>query len=138
MAQRNPAFRRYKNRCLVASAAYIAAVALATWIVPDDSPPSAGPVALAVISGGAILGWIWAMGRLLLELNDEYLRMLTVRSMLVATGVTLTVTSIWGMIELYTTAPALPVFFVFPIWCLGLAIGSFVNKLTLGDAGGCP
>jgi hypothetical protein len=58
-----------------------------------------------------------------------------VRSILVATGVTLGVTNMWGMVELFTTAPRLPVFFVMPIWCLGMVVGSLVSKLTMGDAG---
>jgi hypothetical protein len=39
------------------------------------------------------------------------------------------------MVELFTTAPRMPVFFLFPLWCVGLMMGSLVNKLTTGDAG---
>jgi hypothetical protein len=62
--------------------------------------------------------------------------MLQVRAILVATGVTLAVTNMWGMVELFTTAPRLPVFFVFPLWCVGMMVGSLVNKLTVGDTAG--
>ena len=61
--------------------------------------------------------------------------MLLVRQLLVATGLTLGVTGIWGMVELFTTAPRLPVFFVFPIWAAGQVVGGIVNKLTMGDSG---
>ena len=45
----------------------------------------------------------------------------------------------WGIIELFAAVPRLPVFFVFPIWCVGLMVGQIVNRLTMGgDAGGCP
>jgi hypothetical protein len=30
-----------------------------------------------------------------------------------------------------------PLFYVFPVWCLGLAVGSAVNRLTIGDGGPC-
>ena len=117
------------------AAAYIAATAAATRLIPDNAPPSAGPIALSIVAGAGVLVWIWATARFLVEIDDEYLRMLQVRAMLVATGVTFAITSMWGMVELFTTAPRLPVFFVFPIWCLGLIVGRLVNKLTLGDAG---
>jgi hypothetical protein len=33
--------------------------------------------------------------------------------------------------------PKLPVFWVFPMWCIGLIIGQIANRVTTGD-GGCP
>ena len=135
MAQRHPARSRYRKRTLIGAAAYVATTAVATRFIPDDAPPSAGPIALAIIASAGALVWIWATARFLVEIDDEYVRMLQVRSILVATGVTLGVTNMWGMVELFTTAPRLPVFFVFPIWCLGMIVGSVVNKLTMGDAG---
>jgi MFS family permease len=133
--KRHPARLRYRRRTLVGSAVYIAAATVATWLIPDDAPPSVGSIALAIAASAGVLTWIWAMARFLIEIDDEYQRMLQVRAILVATGLTLAVTSMWGMVELFTTAPRLPVFFVFPIWCLGLAVGGLFNKLTTGDTG---
>lgn len=135
MAPRTAAYRWYRRRSVVGAAAYLVSSGLATWLVPDHAPPSAGPVALAVLAGAGTLVWIWATARYLVEIDDEYQRLLQVRGMLVATGLTLSICSVWGMIELYTTAPHLPLFLVFPIWCLGLFAGTLVNKLTLGDSG---
>lgn len=134
---KNPAYRRYQRRFLPITAVYVATIALATWLVPDNAPASVATIGLAILPGLAVLGWIWAIGRLLVELEDEYLRMLEVRKVLVATALTLAVCSVWGILELFTPdVPRLPVFFVFPIWCLGLGAGALVNRLTLGD-GGC-
>ena len=135
MAERHPARRRYRRRTMLAAVAYVATTAVATRFIPDDAPPSAGPIALAIVASAGALVWIWATARFLVEIGDEYVRMLQVRSILIATGVTLGVTNTWGLIELFTTAPRLPVFFVMPIWCLGMIVGSVVNKLTIGDAG---
>jgi hypothetical protein len=135
MARRSPAHRRYTRRSLAGSAIYIAGVAIATLLIPDDAPATVGPIALAIVAGSGVLVWIWALSRYLVELEDEYLRMLQIRGMLVATGVTLGVTSMWGLVELFTTAPRLPVFFVYPLWCLGLLVGAFFNKRTVGDTG---
>jgi len=135
MAARHPAFRRFRGRALVSAATIVASVALASWLIPDHSPPGPEPVALALLSGAGVLIWIWAMARLLAELDDEYMRMLIVRQILVATAVTLGVSGMWGMVELMTTVPRVPVFFIFPIWAAGFWIGAMVNKLTLGDTG---
>ena len=135
MAPRTAAYRRYRRRSMVGAAAYLVSSGLATWLVPDHAPPSAGPVALAVMAGAGTLVWMWATARYLVEIDDEYQRLLQVRAMLVATGVTMAICSMWGMVELFTTAPHLPLFLVFPIWCLGLLMGAAVNRLTLGDSG---
>lgn len=137
MAVRNPAYGRYKLRLLGMAAAYLAAVAIAASILPDDAPANVGNVVLALVPGIAVLGMIWAIGRLLVELDDEYLRLLEVRKFIVATGVLLAVSSVWGLLELFTTVPRLPLFYAFPIWCGGLMIGAIVNRFSIGDTGSC-
>jgi uncharacterized membrane protein YqgA involved in biofilm formation len=133
----NPAQRRYVGRMIPISIAYIAAVMLASWIIPDDAAATPLTVAVALVPALATSGFIWAMARYLAELTDEYVRMLEIRKILVATGLTLALASGWGILELFTDVPKVPIFFVFPVWCLGLAVGSLVNRLTIGDAGPC-
>ncbi|MDR7100911.1 hypothetical protein [Croceicoccus sp. BE223] len=137
-ATRSSAYRRYFRRHIGFTVIYLAAIALASWQVPDDARPSLGTVLIALLPGLAVVGWIWSMGRLLVELDDEYMRMLEVRKFIIATGSTLAVVNVWGIIELYTAVPRLPVFFVFPLWCLGLGIGGIANRLSFGhDTGRC-
>jgi hypothetical protein len=137
-AKDHPAMRRYVRRFVPITAGYMASIALATFIIVDNAPANALTIGLALLPGLAVLGWLWAMARLLVELDDEYLRMLEVRKMLVATGLTLAITSVWGLLELYSPeVPAMPVFFVFPMWCVGLAVGQLVNRFGFGDAGDC-
>jgi hypothetical protein len=133
----NPAQRRYVRRMIPLSLAYIAAVMLASWIIPDDAAATPLTVAVALVPALATSGFIWAMANYVAELTDEYVRMLEVRKMLVATGLTLALASGWGILELFTDVPRVPLFFVFPVWCLGLAVGSLVNKVTIGDGGPC-
>jgi len=137
-ANANPAMRRYMRRFIPITFAYLAAIALATAVLPDDAPADALTISLALLPGLAILAWLWAMARLLIELDDEYLRMLEVRKFLVATGITLAITSVWGILELYTPeVPRMAVFYVFPMWCIGLAVGQVVNRFGFGDPGPC-
>ena len=129
--------KRYIRIHLVLSLAYIALVFLASLFVPDDAAPTPGVVFWAILPGLVVIGWIWNMGRYYSEMTDEYMQMLEVRKTLWATAITLAVSGGWGLLELFSTVPRLPVFFIFPIWCLGLAAGQLINKMTLGDGGEC-
>ena len=133
----NPAQRRYIRRMIPLSLAYIATVMMASWLIPDDAEATPLTVAIALVPALATSGFIWAMARYIAELKDEYVRMLEIRKMLVATGLTLALASGRGILELFTDVPRVQLFYVFPAWCLGLAVGSLVNKVTIGDAGPC-
>lgn len=133
---RNPAYRAYFRRMMVSAGLYVAAIFAAASLLDHRAPVSVMAIGVALLPGLAVLLMIYAIGRLMIELEDEFLRMLVVRQALVATGITLSITSVWGMLEIFTDLPRLEVFFAFPIWCLGLAAGAIYNKITLG-AGGC-
>lgn len=136
MSKRSPAMRRYIRNHVVLSVLYIALIGVAVWFIPDDAEPTPMVVLFAILPGLAVMGWIWNMGRLLLDMEDEYLRMLEIRKGLWATAITLAICGGWGIIELFASVPRLPVFFVFPIWCAGLFIGQIANTLTFGKEGG--
>ncbi|MBL0768356.1 hypothetical protein K5P26_02095 [Sphingopyxis sp. XHP0097] len=129
--------RRYFRRMVAVSAIYVAAIFAASSIIPDDAKATPLTVAIALVPGIAVLAFIWAIGSFLAELTDEYLRFLEVRKALIATAMTLALTATWGILEIYTDVPRIEIFWVFPLWCIGLGVGALVNKLTLGD-GGCP
>ena len=128
--QSGAAYRRYLRRFWPATGAYVLAIALATWLIPDGAHANALTVGIALLPGLGVIAMIWAMARLLIELDDEYLKMLEVRKALAATGIVLAVASVWGILELYTDVPHLPVFLIFPIWCGGLAIGQLWNRIA--------
>jgi hypothetical protein len=140
MAARNPATARYTRRMMVIAAVYVAGVMLASLLIDRDAPLGVVTIGLTLIPGLAILAAIGAIGRFLTELADEYLRMLEVRKAMTATGFTLAITSVWGLLEFYSASlPRLPVFYVFPIWCGGLFVGQIANRFIFGDddAGDC-
>ncbi len=133
MTFRTPATRRYIRIHLALSVLYIALVLLASLFIPDNAAPTPWVILFALLPGLVVLGWIWNMGRLLVSMEDEYLRMLEVRKMLWASAITLSICGGWGLVELFAAIPRLPVFFVFPIWCVGLALGQLINRFTVGD-----
>ena len=124
------AYRRYMRRFIPSTAAYVVAIGLASLLIPDGAHASPLTVAIALLPGLGVVAIIWAMARLLIELDDEYLKLLEVRKALAATGVVLAVASVWGLLELYTDVPRLPVFFVFPLWCGGLLVGQLWNRIA--------
>jgi len=128
----NSAQRRYAGRFIPLMIVYALLTIASSWIAKHYAPPE-GPLAwlLALLPTLPILGVIWTMGRLLVETTDEYLRLLIVRQMLVATGFLLSVTSVWGFLELFGHVPPLPIFYCFPIWCGGLLLGSLYNWTRL-------
>lgn len=136
MIARNPAYRAYQRRMAVAAVLYIAAIFAAASLLHHRAVPGVASVTIALVPGIAILLMIWGIARLLFELDDEFLRLLEVRKALFATGLTLAGCSIWGVLEIFTAVPTLPVFWVFPLWCGGLAAGAVFNRFTLGT-GGC-
>ena len=132
----SPLMRSYIKVHMILSVVYLALVALAAWFIPDDAAPSPAVIAFAILPGLIVLGWIWNMGRLLLNMEDEFLRMLEVRKALWATAITLALCGGWGLVELFASVPRRPVFFIFPIWCLGLVVGQLINRFTHGAGGG--
>lgn len=133
---RHPAYRRYLRRMAGSAVLYIAAIMLAVRVLHHHAALGPLTVGVALLPGLAVLGMIWGFARLLLELDDEFLRMLEIRKALVATGLTLAVASVWGLLEIFTDVSRLDVFWIFPIWAMGLVVGGIVNKLTVG-VGGC-
>lgn len=135
MTARKGPYHRYLRRMMVAAVLYMAAIFVAAKTLHHAAAISPMAIGLALLPGLAVLLMLYAIARLLIELEDEYLRLLEVRKSLIATGVTLAVTSVWGLLEAFTAVPRLEVFWVFPIWCAGLALGAVVNKITMGTAG---
>ena len=129
------AYRVYLRRMVVAAVLYIAASFIAVKLLHHNAPVSPLAVSLALLPGLAVLLMLYAIGRLLIDLDDEFLRMLEVRKALIATGVTLATSSVWGLLEMLTMVPKLEVFWIFPIWCAGLGVGAFANRMTHGTAG---
>ena len=135
MKPRSSAYRRYLKRMLVAAALYLVTIFVAAKTLHHAAPLNPLAISLSLLPGIAVVLMLFAIGRLLIELDDEYLRLIEVRKSLIATGFTLAVTSVWGLLEAFTVIPKLEVFWVFPIWCAGLAVGAVINRVTMGTAG---
>jgi len=124
---RRPAMRRYVVRTFVAITGYLLTLAAAVRLVRDGS--LTGPLAwlLALFPGLCVIGLFWAYARLLLEEQDEYLRMLMVRQLLVATGFTLSVATVWGFLANFGQVSQIDGFYFAVLWFVGLGLGQAWN-----------
>ena len=91
----------------------------------------------AILPALPIIGIFAAMGRYLVEEQDEYVRMLMVRQTLWASGFALSVATVWGFLESFDLAGHVDSYYIVILWFGGLGLGSCINRLTLGDAGRC-
>jgi hypothetical protein len=122
--------KRYVLRVAVATACYLVTLTAALRFVGGGSVT--GPLAylLGVLPGLSVAGFFWAIGRLLVEETDEYLRMLLVRQILIATGFTLTLVTIWGFLENLSLVGHVDAYYVAILWFVGLGLGSGWNRLA--------
>lgn len=126
----SPALRRYNKRALLSCAAY--AFALVGGISYFKNHPGAhGPAAYvaAIVPALAIIGVFVAMGRYLIEEQDEYLRLLTTRQVLIATAFALSAATLWGFLTSFGLAPHIDSYYIAVVWFGGLGLGSCVNRL---------
>lgn len=116
------ALRRYSRRMIVISFLYVATLMGAIWLSKIGSYPTPIHVAIAIAPSLPIAAMVWAMGRLLVEEQDEYLRSRHIHHALAATGFTLVVATVWGFLEQFQLAPHIPAYWVFPAWAIGLGL----------------
>lgn len=120
--------RAYQRRVMMLALSYVALLMLAIWLHRHYPLNGATAVVVALMPALPLIGMIVAMARLIVETKDEYQRMLQVRQMLIATGLTLAVCTVWGFLEEFGLAVHLPAYWTFVLWCAGLAVGTIYNE----------
>jgi hypothetical protein len=125
----SPAQRRYNRRILMLSVVYAAFLFLAVYLLSRHLV--AGPLAylVGVLPALAVSGFFWMMGRYLVEETDEYLRAVQIRQLLIATGIALTIATIWGFLESFDLAPHVFGYAWAIVWFGALGLGACVTKL---------
>lgn len=133
----SPAMRRYNWRVIWLSLLY--AIFLIAAVYGFKHQLFGGPAAYiaAILPALPIIGIFAAMGRYLVEEEDEYVRMLMVRQSLWASGFALSVATIWGFLENFNLVEHVDAYSVAIVWFFGLGVGSLMNKLTLGTTVRC-
>ena len=127
MLPRGSAQRRYTIRVTVLMVGYVVLLFAANWLFKTGHANGPAAWLIAILPALPIIGVVAAIGRLIVELRDEYVRMLFVRQTLIATGFMLAVATAWGFLEDFGLVPHLPAYYAAILWFGGLGVGGCVN-----------
>jgi hypothetical protein len=133
----SPAWRRYNYRLIWLSVAYAVFLIAAVYGFKHQLVPGAARYFVAVLPALPVIGIFGAIGRYLVEEEDEYVRMLMVRQVLWASAFSLSIATVWGFLDNFELVGHADGYWVMVAWFFGLALGALYNKLTLVDAGRC-
>lgn len=129
LSTRRPEFKRYTIRVMIFMLAYFGLLSLAL-IYANQIAYRPLAVVLSIAPALPIIGIFWAVGKLISEMQDEYLRMLLVRQSLVATAFALSLATIWGFLENFGFVPHIEAYMWAVAWFAGLGVGQCVNWLV--------
>jgi len=129
----SPATRRYNRRVIILSLIYAVTLTSALYAFKHQLIGGAGAWIVAALPALPIIGIFVAIGYLLVEETDEYLRMLMVRQTLWASGFSLSLATLWGFLEGFELVSHVETYYVAVLWFGGLGLGSLMNRLTMRD-----
>jgi uncharacterized YccA/Bax inhibitor family protein len=126
----NRAIQRYNKRVIVLSLIY--AITLVGAVYGFKHHLVAGPVAwvVAVLPALPIVGIFAVIGLYLVEEQDEYVRVMTVRQTLWASAFALSIATIWGFLESFELVSHVEAYWVSVLWFAGLGLGTCANRLS--------
>ena len=133
---RTPAWKRYNRRVIWLSLVYVAFLLPAVYGFKHSLIPAPLQYFVAILPALPIIGIFGAIGRYLVEEQDEYVRMLMVRQTLWASAFTLSIATTWGFLDNFKLVGHVDGYWIVIVWFFGLGLGGIYNRLTLGE-GGC-
>ncbi|KQY34686.1 hypothetical protein ASD21_20155 [Caulobacter sp. Root1455] len=108
-----PANPRYVIGAMASWALFLACVVGVVFGRTSGWPPAA-LMALAAVPAATVAWQFWAAYRLIAA-QDEFFRALTVKRMVVAAGLSITLATAWSVMEL-TGLPHLPAWLIYPLF----------------------
>lgn len=129
--------RRYLIRLFTAMGIYIVSLFAAKYLLKHHMVEGWAVWPLALLPGLSVLGAFYAVGMLIIEQKDEYIRMLLVRQTLVASALAMAAATVWGFLENFGLVGHIEAFYWAIVWFLGLGVGAIFNRITLGSWGSC-
>ena len=132
MKPKTPEMARYLRRLLVVMTLYVVVLVPVTYVVRRDLVSGWVVYVLAVLPALPIIGVLYVILRLVVEMKDEYQRLLMVKQLFWATGLTLSITTIWGFLESYAAVERIPPFFMTGFWLFALIPSGFLARWNEG------
>lgn len=129
--------RRYMLRSLLVAVTFIVTMLVAKYLIKGEGV--SGPLAygLALIPGVVMVGFFWSTGRMIVETEDEFLRMLAVRQQLIAAGFAMAIATAWGTLELFELVPHVEALYILVLLAVGDIVGMIANRIAFGPYGEC-
>ena len=118
----SPAIARYNRGTLLSTLTYLLGLGVALWVWRNTDPSTEVTWLLAMLPIVPILGFIYVMGRYVVEEADEYLRHRAIMASLVGLGLVLSLGSFWGFLETFELVPHMPGWWTVPVWALGMGL----------------
>jgi len=108
-------------------ALFLFAVWLLSWGSGEGRLPQPALWAIVLIVGVSVAAQFAAAYRLIAH-QDEYIRAITAKRIIAATGLTLTAAVLWGLAEQFLGMPILPMWVIYPLfWGLFGAATPFIR-----------
>jgi hypothetical protein len=123
-----PAARRYMQRFLPPMLLYAVLFVAAGIYAEHNHPTGLAAIAVALAPALPVLAAIRVMFLFLKEEKDEYLHTRMLESWTLATGLTLAICMVWGMLDQFQVVPHMALWAVFPLWSLCLCPAEFLVK----------
>lgn len=122
------AHKRYVIRTNLFMAGYVAVNVAAIFGAFDEIIGEMAGVVLGLAVAAPIAGQLWATLALMNE-SDEFVRALTAKRFIVASGLSMALFSAWGFMESYGGAPHAPGWLIYPLfWGLFGAATPFIKS----------
>ena len=126
----NRAIQRYNMRVIILSLAYAAFLLGAVYGFKHHLVGGVFAWVVAVLPALPIVGIFAAIGLYLVEEQDEYIRAMTVRQTLWASGFALSIATVWGFLESFELVAHVESYWVSILWFGGLGLGTCANRLS--------
>ena len=111
----NQAHRRYFQRLVPTMLVFIGLSILIGFNDDLLGLPTQIILPLALVAGALLVAAFWVHWRFIMEI-DEFLRSIQIGSVMAGLTVIISIASIWGFLERALDVPALPIFYLNPIY----------------------
>ena len=124
----DPAHKRYVIRTNLFMAGYVAVNVAAIFGAFDEIIGEAAGIVLGLAVAAPIAGQLWATLALMNE-SDEFVRAVTAKRFIIASGLAMALFSAWGFMESYGGAWHAPGWLIYPLfWGLFGLVSPFVKS----------
>ncbi len=118
------AHRKYVIRTLAFMIPYMAlCISMMVSDAFDDVIGTSSAWLLAVAVSAPVIGQIWATLSLMRD-SDEFVRAVTAKQFIVASGLAMAVATFWGFGETFAEAPHIPAWMIYPLFWAAFGIVS--------------